>query len=167
MKLVWLLLIVVVAMLVYLFGPWGAEAPVLESGSHGEAAPSRSEGEPGASARVEDVGNGSGGSFLDCPTCRGEGKVVCPRCRGEGEVLRKKGVNCAQCGGQGQITLRLNGRTVPCPGCRGTGKVEREVLDECPRCKGRGRITCEDCEGSGRRRVIPEGVRRYLPGDDD
>ena len=78
----------------------------------------------------------------DCPFCHGRGKVagasVCPVCNGSRKVqVEPPAVNCAFCGGHGQVPARSN---LTCWVCKGKGVVSVEPpVRTCPDCQGRGK----------------------------
>jgi molecular chaperone DnaJ len=64
--------------------------------------------------------------------------VACKSCGGSGAKKGSKPVNCAECGGTGQIRLQQGFFSVQqtCPHCRGEGKI---ISDPCTSCHGQGR----------------------------
>ncbi len=67
-----------------------------------------------------------------CEICGNTGYVICPDCRGM--VYQR----CLNCKGQGQVTVRLEGRGI-CPDCYGHGHVP------CEKCLGSGVVGCNHC----------------------
>jgi molecular chaperone DnaJ len=64
---------------------------------------------------------------------------ACRSCNGSGAKAGSVAVNCATCGGAGQVRMQQGFFSVQqtCPNCRGKGKT---IKDPCPACSGRGRI---------------------------
>ena len=93
----------------------------------------------------------------DCPFCRGRGALaaasVCPVCNGKGKLhVTPPSVECAYCGGHGQMPPRSN---MTCWVCKGKGLVTVwPPVQVCPDCQGRGKKPCESlycprCRGVG------------------
>ena len=90
----------------------------------------------------------TGGDYVRCDSCGGNGTQECYDCDGRGEV------DCNECDGEGTEECNEcdgNG-TQQCNNCDGEGQVEDEEgnSEECPECDGDGHKDCGDCDGSGK-----------------
>jgi molecular chaperone DnaJ len=65
--------------------------------------------------------------------------VECMECLGSGAKKGSSPINCVQCAGAGQVTVRQGFFSIQqtCPRCRGRGKM---ISDPCPPCRGQGRV---------------------------
>ncbi len=65
--------------------------------------------------------------------------VECHECVGSGAKKGTSAVDCVQCAGMGQVTVRQGFFSIQqtCPRCRGAGKM---ITDPCKKCRGQGRI---------------------------
>ncbi|MFT7243634.1 MAG: molecular chaperone DnaJ [Candidatus Azotimanducaceae bacterium] len=65
--------------------------------------------------------------------------VECMECLGSGAKKGSSPINCVQCAGAGQVTVRQGFFSIQqtCPRCRGRGKI---ISDPCPPCRGQGRV---------------------------
>ena len=64
---------------------------------------------------------------------------LCVECSGGGAKKGSRPATCRQCGGHGQVQMRMGPfqMNTPCNACGGQGSV---ITDPCPNCRGRGRI---------------------------
>ena len=67
----------------------------------------------------------SGKSFIECTTCRGDGK--CTTCHGSGSVSIGGGIFCADCNGSGECVF-CEGGSFTCGLCSGTGRVPQGTV---------------------------------------
>ena len=65
--------------------------------------------------------------------------VGCAECLGSGAKKGTSAVDCVQCAGMGQVSIRQGMFSVQqtCPRCRGMGKM---ISDPCTGCQGQGRV---------------------------
>jgi hypothetical protein len=100
----------------------------------------------------------TGGNYISCEYCDGEGRVFCSDCDGEGESscgeCRGRGyIECYDCDGNGKedcekcdgegVVEDADGEEIECSDCFGKGKKD------CSHCDGNGRDECPDCDGTG------------------
>lgn len=91
----------------------------------------------------------------------------CPDCHGSGAAPGTYPVNCADCGGTGELrqvrrTMLGNVMTATtCPRCRGTGQ---EVVQKCPRCRGDGRVEVTETLTMAIPPGIEDGARLRVSG---
>ncbi|MBI5254535.1 molecular chaperone DnaJ [Candidatus Falkowbacteria bacterium] len=84
-------------------------------------------------------------------------KILCPACGGKGKEPGTNFVNCAECGGHGQVTrvqrtfLGTMQTSVTCSKCGGAGKIPEK---KCKRCSGIGFVN----EVQNLKIEIPAGV---------
>ncbi|MEG0230309.1 MAG: DnaJ C-terminal domain-containing protein, partial [Oscillospiraceae bacterium] len=117
---------------------------------------------PNAPRRGNDIQSTANISFFEAAKgCKREIKInrneTCTDCNGSGAEKGTNPVNCAQCGGTGQV--KTNQRT-PFGVFQSTS--------QCPKCHGKGKIVtspCKSCGGAGKKRVsktievnIPAGI---------
>jgi hypothetical protein len=129
------------------------ESPVPEPDAEAEdeqaadAAPTQAEDEQAADAAPTQAREEQAVELVQCPRCKGTGKmrrpVRCEECGGRGTIA----VDCPMCGGTGK--RKVGHREMPCPRCQGSGKIKRP----CPACHGKRFIMvdmpCPACKGTG------------------
>jgi len=82
---------------------------------------------------------------------------TCTECNGSGARPGTQAIQCATCGGAGQVRRTMQtvfgqmASVATCPRCHGEGRV---VEDPCPRCRGQGRVE----ERHSLEVTIPPGV---------
>ena len=79
---------------------------------------------------------------IQCPVCRGQGRVevdplaiLCAYCRGRGEANPRTNITCIVCRGKGVVSIKEP--VTQCRQCRGTG-IEANSKLPCLTCRGKG-----------------------------
>ena len=139
------------------FGGFGDIGDIFESFFGGGFGGTRSQANPNAPRKGQDIRTGVQISFMEA-------------CKGTGVDIRVNRLEkCSDCGGTG---ARAGTSVETCPECHGTGSVrvtQRGMMGmviqstkACDRCGGRGKIIrdpCPTCSGQGRvRRVLSKNV---------
>jgi molecular chaperone DnaJ len=93
-------------------------------------------------------------------------QAKCETCDGTGAKKGKSPVNCATCGGHGQVRMQQGFFSVQqaCPKCHGAGKVIKED-DKCTACHGAGRLKQNKTLSVKIPAGVDEGDRIRLTGE--
>ena len=81
-------------------------------------------------------------TIKECSYCNGTGIIECPQCKGSGKIVTS--TYCKFCDGTGK--KYQNGIIINCPYCQ-NGTIETNTI--CSACNGTGYIKCPVCSGSG------------------
>jgi hypothetical protein len=91
--------------------------------------------------------------FEDCEECNGNGDKKCQTCHGSGTTGNQ--IECPDCKGSGRVMKKV--RMGKCFNCDATGKVREDCPDcngsgliPCSVCDGTGRQDCKMCGGDGK-----------------
>jgi molecular chaperone DnaJ len=107
-------------------------------GGRGQGGRKRARGRPGADLRTtlditfEEAAFGTE-KVISVPR-----SVQCETCEGSGAKPGTQPVNCAQCGGRGEVTFQQGFFAIsrPCPACEGEGQT---IASPCSNCRGTGK----------------------------
>lgn len=93
-------------------------------------------------------------------------QAKCDTCDGTGAKKGKSPINCATCGGHGQVRMQQGFFSVQqtCPKCHGAGKVIKED-DKCTACHGAGRLKQNKTLSVKIPAGVDEGDRIRLTGE--